>query len=69
MEGSGIADATWTAGQHYLVVRGICDYCDEMKDDQWQGYAALAAAAYARAIISRISLASYANNRSVKVLV
>ena len=57
MEGSGIADAAWTAGQQYLVVRGICDYCDQMKDDAWQGYAAVAAAAYARAIISRVSLA------------
>ena len=61
MEGSGIADATWTAGQQYLVVRGICDYCDPKKNDLWQGYAAVTAAAYARALIVNVSIASYAN--------
>jgi nucleoside phosphorylase len=33
MEGSGIADAAWTAGQQYMVVRGISDYCDDKKND------------------------------------
>ena len=51
MEGSGIADATWTHGIGYLVVRGICDYCDASKDDTWQKYAAMAAAAYVRALL------------------
>jgi nucleoside phosphorylase/NTP pyrophosphatase (non-canonical NTP hydrolase) len=51
MEGSGIADGTWTAGQKYMLIRGICDYCDEYKSDEWQGYAAIAAAAYARALL------------------
>lgn len=54
MEGSGIADATWNAGQQYLLVRGICDYCDPKKNDIWQGYAAVAAASYARALIESI---------------
>jgi nucleoside phosphorylase len=31
-----------------LVIRGISDYCDSHKNDQWHGYAAAAAAAYAR---------------------
>lgn len=31
-----------------LVVRGISDYADSYKSDRWQGYAAAAAAAYAR---------------------
>jgi len=31
-----------------IVVRGISDYCDSHKNDQWHGYAAAAAAAYAR---------------------
>ncbi|OKL57277.1 hypothetical protein UA08_07587 [Talaromyces atroroseus] len=35
-----------------LVIRGISDYCDSHKHEQWQGYAALAAAAYARALLS-----------------
>jgi nucleoside phosphorylase len=51
MEGSGIADGTWTARLGYIVIRGICDYCDRHKNDTWQGYAAVAAAAYARALI------------------
>jgi nucleoside phosphorylase/Tfp pilus assembly protein PilF len=51
MEGSGIADATWNQGVGYLVVRGICDYCDASKNDVWQRYAALAAAAYVRALL------------------
>ncbi|KAF9878267.1 putative pfs domain-containing protein [Colletotrichum karsti] len=37
-----------------LVIRGICDYSDSHKNKQWQGYAAMAAAAYGRAIIRRI---------------
>ncbi|KZL70068.1 NB-ARC and TPR domain protein [Colletotrichum tofieldiae] len=31
-----------------IVVRGISDYCDSHKNDQWHGYAAAVAAAYAR---------------------
>jgi nucleoside phosphorylase len=34
-----------------IVVRGICDYCDSHKNDQWQGYAALAAATYAKELL------------------
>jgi len=32
----------------FIVIRGISDYCDSHKNDQWHGYAAAAAAAYAR---------------------
>lgn len=51
MEASGIADATWNHEAGYLVVRGICDYCDSHKNDEWQQYAAVVAAAYTRALI------------------
>jgi len=55
MEGSGIASATWMSGNAgYLLIRGICDYCDSHKNDLWQGYAAVVAAAYARALIESI---------------
>lgn len=37
-----------------LVVRGISDYSDSHKNDEWQGYAAMAAAAYAKALLRRI---------------
>lgn len=31
-----------------LVIRGICDYGDERKNDRWQKYAAATAAAFAK---------------------
>ncbi|KAL4989171.1 nucleoside phosphorylase domain-containing protein [Aspergillus falconensis] len=37
-----------------LVFRGICDYCDSHKNKECQGYAALAAAAYAKALLELI---------------
>ncbi|NEP62821.1 MAG: 5'-methylthioadenosine/S-adenosylhomocysteine nucleosidase [Symploca sp. SIO2G7] len=51
MESSGIADATWNYEIGYLVVRGICDYCDSQKNDGWHPYAAAVAAAYTRALL------------------
>ena len=38
-----------------LVVRGICDYSDSHKNKRWQGYAAMAAAAYAKDLLLRIA--------------
>ncbi|KAI1439483.1 hypothetical protein F5Y02DRAFT_425549 [Annulohypoxylon stygium] len=38
-----------------LVIRGICDYCDTHKNTSWQGYAALAAAAYAKDLLNQIA--------------
>ncbi|KAK2036581.1 hypothetical protein LZ31DRAFT_615046 [Colletotrichum somersetense] len=37
-----------------LVVRGICDYSDSHKNKQWQGFAAMTAAAYAKDLLCRI---------------
>lgn len=37
-----------------LVIRGICDYSDTHKNNDWQGYAAMAAAAYAKDILAKI---------------
>jgi nucleoside phosphorylase len=34
-----------------IVIRGICDYADSHKNKQWQGYAALAAASYAKELL------------------
>ncbi|KAK1139401.1 hypothetical protein N8T08_000764 [Aspergillus melleus] len=34
-----------------IVVRGICDYADTHKNKEWQGYAALAAASYAKELL------------------
>ncbi|OCK99466.1 purine and uridine phosphorylase [Cenococcum geophilum 1.58] len=38
-----------------LVIRGICDYSDSHKNKEWQGYAAMAAAAYAKDLLYRIA--------------
>ncbi|KAF3389451.1 Serine/threonine-protein phosphatase 6 regulatory ankyrin repeat subunit A [Penicillium rolfsii] len=37
------------------VIRGICDYSDSHKNDQWQGYAALTAALYTKDLLSKLS--------------
>ncbi|KAF1926121.1 uncharacterized protein M421DRAFT_68272 [Didymella exigua CBS 183.55] len=37
-----------------LVIRGICDYADSHKNNQWQKYAAGTAAAYAKEVLSVI---------------
>lgn len=37
-----------------LVIRGICDYSDTHKQKQWQPYAALTAAAYAKELLNTI---------------
>ena len=37
-----------------LVIRGICDYSDSHKHKEWQGYAAMVAAAYAKDLLYRI---------------
>lgn len=51
MEAAGLMD-------HFpcLIIRGICDYSDTHKNDIWQGYAALAAAAYAKELLEMIPL-------------
>ncbi|KAI3035032.1 hypothetical protein CBS76997_10834 [Aspergillus niger] len=57
MEAAGLMDELPS-----LVIRGICDYCDSHKNKQWQGYAALAAAAYAKALLSVVP--TYYRNQS-----
>lgn len=47
MEAAGIMDQL-----PCLLVRGICDYCDSHKSDEWQQYAALTAAVYSKALLS-----------------
>ena len=61
METAGLADAAWIQEIGYLGVRGICDYCDGNKNDLWQKYAAMAAAAYVRALLESMPEAAKAN--------
>ncbi|GFF44496.1 nephrocystin-3 [Aspergillus udagawae] len=39
-----------------LVIRGISDYADSHKNDEWQGFAAAAAAAYAKELLAVVQL-------------
>lgn len=38
-----------------LVIRGICDYANSHKNKAWQGYAAMAAAAYTKRLLAKIA--------------
>ncbi|KAF4555457.1 Ankyrin repeat-containing protein 21 [Elsinoe fawcettii] len=38
-----------------LVIRGVSDYADSHKNKQWQGHAAMTAAAYARCLLLRLA--------------
>jgi nucleoside phosphorylase len=52
MEASGIGTAAHEAGVDWFVVRGISDYADSRTTRTWRPYAALAAAAYVRALLA-----------------
>ncbi|KAK1654137.1 pfs domain-containing protein, partial [Colletotrichum phormii] len=41
-----------------LVIRGVCDYADSHKNDRWQNYAAIVAAAYAKELLGVMNAAS-----------
>ena len=46
MEAAGLMDTF-----RCLVIRGICDYADSHKNQRWQAYAAVTAAAYAKELL------------------
>lgn len=50
-----------------LVIRGICDYSDSHKNKQWQGYAALVAASYAKDILSMVPRSRVENEQQIAV--
>lgn len=39
-----------------LAIRGVSNYCDSHKNDDWHGYAAAAAAAYARQLLFHLPI-------------
>lgn len=51
MEASGLMN-------HFpcLVIRGICDYADSHKNDQWQCYASATAAAFGKELLSYVPM-------------
>lgn len=52
-----------------LVIRGICDYSDSHKNKEWQGYAAIVAAAYTKDLLQRIPPNKVEAERSINVIV
>jgi nucleoside phosphorylase len=48
-----------------LVIRGICDYADSHKNKNWQGYAAMVAAAYARDLLYRLNPKKVENEKRI----
>src|SRR5207248_3165089 len=59
MEGSGVAAACYQVDTPYFIVRGTCDYCNRDKNNDWHNYAAIAAAAYTKALVEAMPLTSY----------
>lgn len=49
-----------------LVIRGICDYSDSHKNKDWQGYAAMMAAAYAKDLLQHVEPSDVTAERSIK---
>ena len=52
-----------------VVIRGICDYSDSHKNDEWQGYAAATAAAYAKELLKTMPGRQMAETRRAKDVV
>ena len=54
MESAGIASAAFSAVKKvgFLTIRAICDFADSSKNDNWQEYAAHAAASCLRALLA-----------------
>ncbi|KAF2147969.1 purine and uridine phosphorylase, partial [Myriangium duriaei CBS 260.36] len=51
-----------------IVVRGICDYADHHKTKDWQPYAALAAAAYAKELLLKMPRGQVSNEGLISEL-
>ncbi|CAG8416225.1 unnamed protein product, partial [Penicillium salamii] len=51
-----------------LVIRGICDYSDSHKNKEWQGYAAIVAAAYAKDLLQRMPLSRIEAEERISVI-
>lgn len=49
-----------------IVIRGICDYADSHKNKDWQEYAAVVAAAFAKELLAYVSPSDVDGERTVK---
>ena len=52
MEGKGIGNTGFYEGVEWFTARGISDYGDRHVTPTWRSYAAMAAAAYVRALLA-----------------
>ncbi|KIX01605.1 uncharacterized protein Z518_09331 [Rhinocladiella mackenziei CBS 650.93] len=52
-----------------VVVRGICDYADSHKNDAWQRYAAVTAAAYAKSLLRHVTPQQTTGERRIQEVV
>lgn len=52
-----------------LVIRGVCDYADSHKNKDWQGNAAMNAAAYAKDLLCRIHPNRLEAEKSIREIV
>jgi nucleoside phosphorylase len=48
-----------------LIIRGICDYADSHKNDEWQGYAAMAAAAFTKDVLARLPVSKIDEEKAI----
>ncbi|KAF5724687.1 ankyrin repeat [Fusarium mundagurra] len=64
MEAAGLAN-------HFpcIAIRGICDYSDSHRGDDWQGYAALVAAAYAKELLLLIPPENVEDEQKIKDII
>jgi nucleoside phosphorylase len=53
METAGVAAGVANRGVNWFVVRGITDYCDEYKNDEWHQYGSLVAAGGVRGLLAQ----------------
>ncbi|KAK6500226.1 hypothetical protein TWF481_010575 [Arthrobotrys musiformis] len=60
MEAAGVVEAD------AIIIRGICDYADERKNDDWHDYAALVAAIYAKNILGRLQTSFVSSSATTK---
>ncbi|EXL73668.1 hypothetical protein FOPG_11125 [Fusarium oxysporum f. sp. conglutinans race 2 54008] len=51
-----------------VIIRGICDYSDSHKNDEWQGYAAMAAAAYTKDLLLQVAPSSVQKEERIETL-
>ncbi|KAK6515975.1 hypothetical protein TWF281_004565 [Arthrobotrys megalospora] len=60
MEAAGLVDFPC------IVIRGICDYADAEKRDDWQEYAAAVAAAYAKELLGSVPICAIKDEGPIK---